>query len=208
MNPPWHTTPAPKQVAIPVAGDPYVVTWDLAVVASDHRTVHGGVWIREGPGGDNDVLFPVNIAVFLTIMSRHDFPVVVRDLKVHLHTNQDTFVQLDEVGIFDGTDQVYGGDSADHLSLLTDQAVLLRSAITGKEIPAHGTIRGWLLFQFPKDTGARFDWQMKVTISDYGGFDFTSLPLHTLTGRTAQGFPFGPLASPTDLSKLKIAFVD
>lgn len=185
-----------------------MVTWDLAQVASDHRTVHGGVWVREGPGGDNDLLFPVNFALFVTIMSRHDFPVLIKNLKIALHTDQDTFVQLDEVGIFDGTDQVYGGYSPDRLSLLTDPAVLLRTAIVGKQIPAHSTISGWLFFQFPKDTGARFDWQMKVTISDYGGFDFTSPVLRPLTGRTAQPFVFGPLTSPTNLSNLKVAFVD
>jgi hypothetical protein len=166
------------------------------------------MWVREGPGGDKDVLFPVNLAVFLTIVSRHDFPLLIKDLKISLHTDRDTYVQLDELGILDGTDQVYGGYSPDHLSLLKDSAVLLRSAITGKEIPARGTLNGWLLFEFPKDTGARFDMQMKVTISDYGGFDFTSPVLRTLTGRTAQGYVFGPLASPADLSRLKVAFVD
>jgi hypothetical protein len=166
------------------------------------------MWVREGPGGDNDLLFPVNFAIFLTIMSRHDFPVLVRNLKVYLHTDRDTFVELDEFALFDGTYQVYGGYAPDHLSLLTDPAVLLPTAITGKEIPAHGTIGGWLLFQFPKDTGARFDCKLKVTISDYGGFDFTTPVLHTLTGRTAQGFVFGPLASPTDLGRLKTAFLN
>jgi hypothetical protein len=91
LSSPWHKTPEPKQIAVPVAGDPYVVTWDLAIVASDHRTVHGGIWVREGPGGDNDLLFPVNFAIFLTIMSRHDFPVLIKNLKVALHTNQNTY---------------------------------------------------------------------------------------------------------------------
>jgi hypothetical protein len=35
---PWRHIPPPNQVAVPISGDPYVVTWDLAIVASDQSS--------------------------------------------------------------------------------------------------------------------------------------------------------------------------
>jgi hypothetical protein len=63
MSPPWRK-PASLVTPTPIPEPAYTVTWDMAVVAGDHRTTFGEIWVRAAKG-----LFPVNVATFFTIVS-------------------------------------------------------------------------------------------------------------------------------------------
>jgi hypothetical protein len=93
MSPPWRK-PASLVTPTPIPEPAYAVTWDINLVVGDHRTTFGWMWVRAGKE-----LFPVNVATFFTIVSRRNFPVMIKSYKVEMHTNNGVFVPLNEVSI-------------------------------------------------------------------------------------------------------------
>jgi hypothetical protein len=69
-------------------------------------------------------------------------------------------------------------------------------------------VRGWALFQYPKDTGARFEPTIRVTISDYNNTTFTTPALRPVTEKLSQEISMGRLSHFIDLSRLTVRYVD
>jgi hypothetical protein len=66
-----------------------------------------------------------------------------------------------------------------------DPSVFLEKATLGR-IEAYGSARGWALFQYPKDTGTRFEPAIKVTITDCNNTIFTTPALKPVAERISQ----------------------
>jgi hypothetical protein len=199
MSPPW-SKPQVSVAPAPIAEPAYAVTWDIGLIAKDHRTTFGAMWIKAGKE-----LFPANVVTFLTIVNRRNFPTTIRNYKVEMQTNQGTFVRLNELSINDAN--VYGGNSFKQSFRFADPSVFLEKAIAGR-IEAYGNVRGWALFQYPKDIGTRFEPTIRVTISDYNNTTFTTPALRPVTEKLSQEISMGRLSHFIDLSHLPIRYVD
>jgi hypothetical protein len=193
-----------RVTATPIVVDRYAVSWDQGVIVNNHRTVAGRIYLRSGVGKDG-AIFPINVALFFIVTSRRDRPQTIRNYKVQMETDRDEFVELNNVSVSEM--EVYAGLTTAHLSPVQQPETFFENAIKS-EIKPYGTARGWLFYQYPKDTGRRFRSIIKLTLSDYSGDPpFTTGVLTSKAEKTSQPANL-LLGEPVNLSDLPIQFMD
>lgn len=173
---------------------------------TNHRTLDGASWwVGNPPEGKNKgSVMPANVVCYLSITNNADFPVLIQTYGVDMATVNGGFKRLNKIRT--ANTAVWSGLDMTSVSRIFDDSVMLDTALHGV-VPAHGTVRGWGLFQYPTDDGTVFDPStIKLRISDYGGKSFTSPPLHPLKSIPAQDIVIPLAAGHVSLSGAEFGF--
>jgi hypothetical protein len=167
--------------------DAYLLSLDFLVLSGDHRNPNAYWWIGFPKQGEvKATVYPANIAMLLSVTNQRSTPVLIKRYQIEMRTNRDAFVPLDHlstVGVV-----VYVGESRNSLSPILDPTPLLDRVIAQHQIGPGEMARGYALFQYPKDDGARFVHQFRMRIVDYSNTNYVS--------RTFEAEPRGEIAQP------------
>jgi hypothetical protein len=198
---------ATKSKPTPAAEEaPYVITPEM-LIGGDHISAASGFWSRQdNVAGSDDVLFPANLAAYVTITSRKSIPVLIKSYSIEAKAEDGSFVRLNELPVLPGR-KLYTGDNQRSMSLIVDEDQFLSRAVDGHRIEAFGNVRGWILYQFPVGECRKFVRGFRMTISGYGDKPYVSEFLTPVDGQTSAQRSGFNVHSLIDLSKLPIQFV-
>ena len=143
----------------------------LIDIRAASRAVYSGFWIAY-KGYLGDTLSPSNLAAFIRVLNRADYPIKVTGYTASMAS---PLVKLLRVP-FDRSKRPFFYGIPDKEGNLTTRPLLPRNgsdvsfAVNAETpIPARRSIEGWLLFEYPNDIGSvgRRVMTMKIT-DDYG----------------------------------------